>query len=137
MDFFFFFLKQSKSKAAADHLLVICETKKFMCNVSFLADVFSSFECSRSATTGEREKKMRLDMVEKKLVALGNKLDLFQADFSIREAAALQHPEDSGCEQRHREYEKNSSHSRRRISLPFSRDVIEFVRDPFTISPGR
>ncbi|KAL1276926.1 hypothetical protein QQF64_023599 [Cirrhinus molitorella] len=70
------FLKQSKSKAAADHLRVMQDTL-YVCNVAFLTDIFSHLNTLNLQLQGKG--KSVVDLVEK-LDAFGNKLDLFHAD---------------------------------------------------------
>ncbi|KAK0133933.1 hypothetical protein N1851_030513 [Merluccius polli] len=78
-------------------------------NVAFLADIFSHLNALNLQLHGKE--KFVAEILER-LDDFGNKLHLFCAYCFIREAAALHHTVHNG-------------------------DVIEFVRDPFTISPGR
>jgi len=64
------FSKQSKSKAAADHLRIL-QDMGYMCNVAFLTDIFSHLNTLNLQLQGKE--KSVVDLVEK-LEAFGNKL---------------------------------------------------------------
>ena len=72
------FLGLSKSKAAADHL-ILTEDEKFMSNVAFLSDIFGHLNLLNLHLQG-RDKTI-VDMVEK-LGSFTMKLEMLEADIS-------------------------------------------------------
>uniref|UniRef100_UPI003AB06FCF zinc finger BED domain-containing protein 5-like n=1 Tax=Centroberyx gerrardi TaxID=166262 RepID=UPI003AB06FCF len=131
------FLKQSKSKGAADHLHIM-QDREYMCNVAFLADIFSHLNALNLQLQGKE--KSVVDMVEK-LDAFGNKLDLFHTDLLSGRLLHFNTLKTVGVSNVTENMKKFITQLRENFSARFddfaiSRDVIEFVRDPFTISPG-
>ncbi|KAL0146797.1 hypothetical protein M9458_057736 [Cirrhinus mrigala] len=72
------FFGMSKSKAAADHLILL-EDEKFMSNVAFLSDIFGHLNLLNLQLQG-RDKTI-VDMVEK-LESFTRKLEMLEADIS-------------------------------------------------------
>ncbi|XP_053177223.1 SCAN domain-containing protein 3-like [Scomber japonicus] len=72
------FLRMSKNKAAADHLILL-EDEKFMSNVAFLSDIFGHLNQLNFQLQG-RDKTI-VDMVEK-LESFTRKLEMLEADIS-------------------------------------------------------
>lgn len=131
------FLMQSQSKAAADHLRIIQDTE-YMCNVAFLTDIFSHLNALNLQLQGKE--KTVVNMVEK-LDAFGNKLDLFHEDLLSGRLLHFSTVKTVGHSKVTENMKTFITQLRENFSARFddfaiSRDVIGFVRDPFTISPG-
>ncbi|RXN20545.1 SCAN domain-containing 3-like isoform X2 [Labeo rohita] len=131
------FLKQSKSKAAADHLRVMQDTL-YVCNVAFLTDIFSHLNTLNLQLQGKG--KSVVDLVEK-LDAFGNKLDLFHADLlsgRLLHFNTLKTVGEGNITDKMKTFitQLKDNFSARFNDFFISRDVIGFVRDPFTISPS-
>ncbi|MBN3290676.1 SCND3 protein, partial [Polypterus senegalus] len=131
------FLKQSKSKAAADHLRIMQDTL-YMCNVAFLTDIFSHLNTLNLQLQGKG--KSVVDLVEK-LDAFGNKLDLFHADLlsgRLLHFNTLKTVGEGNVTDKMKTFitQLKDNFSARFDDFFISRDVIGFVRDPFTISPS-
>ncbi|KAL0149128.1 hypothetical protein M9458_055560 [Cirrhinus mrigala] len=131
------FLKQSKSKAAADHLRVMQDTL-YVCNVAFLTDIFSHLNTLNLQLQGKG--KSVVDLVEK-LDAFGNKLDLFHADLlsgRLLHFNTLKTVGEGNVTDKMKTFitQLKDNFSARFDDFFISRDVIGFVHDPFTISPS-
>nr|XP_023701213.1 SCAN domain-containing protein 3-like [Paramormyrops kingsleyae] len=131
------FLKQSKSKAAADHLCVMQDTL-YVCNVAFSTDIFSHLNTLNLQLQGKG--KSVVDLVEK-LDAFGNKLDLFHADLlsgRLLHFNTLKTVGEGNVTDKMKTFitQLKDNFSARFDDFFISRDVIGFVRDPFTISPS-
>ncbi|RXN13362.1 SCAN domain-containing 3-like isoform X2 [Labeo rohita] len=131
------FLKQSKSKAAADHLRVMQDTL-YVCNVAFLTDIFSHLNTLNLQLQGKG--KSVVDLVEK-LDAFGNKLNLFHADLlsgRLLHFNTLKTVGEGNVTDKMKTFitQLKDNFSARFDDFFISRDVIGFVRDPFTISPS-
>lgn len=131
------FLKQSKSKAAADHLRIL-QDMGYMCNVAFLTDIFSHLNTLNLQLQGKE--KSVVDLVEK-LEAFGNKLDLFHADLlsgRLLHFNTLKTVGEGNVTDKMKIFitQLKDNFSARFDDFFISRDVIGFVRDPFTITPS-
>lgn len=131
------FLKQSKSKAASDHLHTM-QDREYMCNVAFLADIFSHLNTLNLQLQGNG--KCVVDMVER-LDAFGNKLGLFHTDLvsgKLLHFNSLKTVGMSKVTDNMKDFiiQLKQNFSDRFDDFAIPRDVMEFVRDPFTINPG-
>lgn len=131
------FLMQSQSKAAADHLRIIQDTE-YMCNDAFFMDIFSHLNALNLQLQGKE--KTVVNMVEK-LDAFGNKLDLFHEDLLLGKLLHFSTLKTVGHSKVTENMKTFITQLRENFSARFddfaiSRDVIGFVRDLFTISPG-
>ena len=125
------FLKQSKSKAAADHLRIM-QDREYMSTVEFLTDIFSHLNALNLQLQGKE--KPVVDMVEK-LDAFGNKLDLFHADLLSGRLLHFNTLKTVGESNVTDNMNKCITQLKDNFSARFddvfiSRDVIGFVRDP-------
>ncbi|KAM8729080.1 protein FAM200A-like [Acanthopagrus schlegelii] len=131
------FLKQSKAKAAADHLRTM-QDSEYMSNVAFLTDIFSHLNALNLQLQGKE--KSVVDLVEK-LDAFGNKLDLFNADLlsgRLLHFSTLKKVGQSHVTDRMKKFitQLKDNFSSRFDDFLIPRDVIGFVRDPFSINPS-
>lgn len=136
------FLRKSKLKAVADHLHIL-ENQEFLSNVAFLADIFCHLNALNEKLQGRN--KTVLDLIEK-LDAFGKKLDLFHSDIS---SGKLQHfstlkkwlGEGPGSDivtgtMKDFMVQLRDNFSTRFEDFGIPKDVIAFVRDPFSVSAG-
>ncbi|KAK0135260.1 SCAN domain-containing protein 3 [Merluccius polli] len=131
------FFKQSKAKAAADHLRTM-QDSEYMSNVAFLTDIFSHLNALNLQLQGKE--KSVVDLVEK-LDAFGNKLDLFNADLlsgRLLHFSTLKKVGQSHVTDRMKKFitQLKDNFSSRFDDFLIPRDVIGFVRDPFSINPS-
>jgi len=131
------FLKQSKSKGAADYLCIM-QDKTYMCNVAFLADIFSHLNAFNLQLQGKE--KSVVNLVEK-LDAFRRKLDLFNADFisgKLLHFNTLKTVGESNVTHNMKQFmtQLRENFSTRFDDFAITRDVLEFVRDPFSVSQG-
>lgn len=131
------FLKQSKSNAASDHLRTM-QDGEYMSNVAFLSDIFAHLNALNLQLQGRG--KCVVDMVER-LGAFRTKLDLFYADlvprkllhFTSLKTVGMRRVTD-GMKDFIVQLRQNFSDRFNDFAIP--RDVMDFVRDPFTVNPG-
>ena len=124
------FLGMSKSKAAADHLILL-EDEKFMSNVAFLSDIFGHLNLLNLQLQG-RDKTI-VDMVEK-LESFTRKLEMLEADIStgrLLHFSALKKTAGEVTELMVDFIKRLRANFTSRFddySIP--KDIIDFIRDP-------
>ena len=109
-----------------------------MCNVAFLTDIFSHLNTLNLQLQGKE--KSVVNLVEK-LEAFGNKLDLFHADLLPGRPLhfnTLKTVGEGNVTDKMKTFitQLKDNFSARFDDFFISRDVIGFVRDPFTITPS-
>ncbi|KAJ4928903.1 hypothetical protein JOQ06_004525 [Pogonophryne albipinna] len=129
------FVKQSKSKGAADYLCIM-QDKTYMSNVAFLADIFSHLNALNLQLQGKE--KSVVNLVEK-LDAFRRKLDLFNTDLisgKLLHFNTLKTVGESNVTRNMKQFmtQLRENFSTRFDDFAITRDVLEFVRDPFSIS---
>ncbi|XP_071059414.1 zinc finger BED domain-containing protein 5-like [Pseudochaenichthys georgianus] len=129
------FVKQSKSKGAADYLCIMRD-KTYMSNVVFLADIFSHLNALNLQLQGKE--KSVVNLVEK-LDAFRRKLDLFNTDLisgKLLHFNTLKTVGESNVTRNMKQFmtQLRENFSTRFDDFAITRDVLEFVRDPFSIS---
>ncbi|KAK6492333.1 SCAN domain-containing protein 3-like [Huso huso] len=135
------FLQRSCHKKVAEYRILL-ENKEFIAKVAFLTDIFCHFNALNLQLQGRN--KTIIDLVEK-LNAFGKKLDIFLSDLTSHRLLHFnwlrKHQEEAGTNDVVTDLmtdlidQMKDNFSARFDKFSIPRDVIGFVRDPFSVKP--